>query len=228
MDVKEKIKGLRDKINFHNYRYYVLNDPVISDYEYDILMKELQELEKNHPELITADSPTQRVGDQPTKVFPAFTHSTPMLSLSNTYTKEEVIDFDRRVKGLLGNERYNYVTEIKIDGAAICLVYKDGIYLQGATRGNGVTGDDITQNLKTIKSIPLKILKPLDDISEFEVRGEVFMKKDEFIKLNNKQEEKGGKDFCKFKKCYCRFSKIAGPKNCCRKTAFRFYLLSFS
>ena len=212
MDAKEKIKELQDKINFHNYRYYVLSDPVISDYEYDMLMRELLELEKKHPELITTDSPTQRVGDQPTKVFPTFTHSIPMLSLSNTYTQEEVIDFDRRVKGLLEGEKYSFVTEIKIDGVAISLIYKNGIYFQGATRGNGEVGDDITQNLKTIKSIPLKILKPLDNVAEFEVRGEVFMKRGEFIKLNKKQEEKGEKIFANSRNATAGSLKLQDPK----------------
>jgi len=227
MYAKDKIKKLRDDINYHNYRYYVLDDPVISDYEYDKLMKELIHLEKEHPELITPDSPTQRIGEEPTKVFPTITHSVPMLSLSNTYTEEEVIDFDRRVKNLLGGEKYQYVVELKIDGVAVCLIYRNGRYGQGATRGDGVTGDDITQNLKTIKSIPLNILKPLEGVDEFEVRGEVFMKKNEFIKLNEMQVEKGEKVFANSRNATAGSLKLQDPKIVAERplSIFIYYLL---
>ncbi|MFC1558737.1 NAD-dependent DNA ligase LigA, partial [candidate division KSB1 bacterium] len=212
MDLPKTIEKLRENINYHNHRYYVLADPVITDYEYDLMLNELIKLEKEHPELISPDSPTQRVGDQPTKIFPSFTHSVPMLSLSNTYTEEEVIDFDRRVKELLGDEKYSYVAELKIDGAAVCLIYKNGRYIQGATRGNGVTGDDITKNLKTVKSIPLKVLKIPKGVNEFEVRGEVFMKKSEFSVLNKKQEENGEKPFANSRNATAGSLKLQDPR----------------
>ncbi len=211
MDVTVEIKKLHNDINYHNYRYYVLNSPEISDYEYDMLMKRLIDLEKEHPEFLTSDSPTQRIGDEPTKVFPSFTHSIPMLSLANTYTEEEVIDFDRRVKTLLGEE-YQYVAELKFDGVAISLVYRDGKYVQGATRGDGIRGDDITQNLKTIRAIPLKILKPVEGIDEFEVRGEVFIGKEGFRKLNEKQIEMGENLFANSRNAAAGSLKLQDPK----------------
>ncbi|MBU2636072.1 MAG: NAD-dependent DNA ligase LigA, partial [Bacteroidetes bacterium] len=152
-----RVEKLREEIHDHDYRYYVLAEPVISDEEYDKLMRELQEFETQHPELVTPDSPTQRVGGAATKKFPAVMHKTPMLSLSNSYTEDEVCEFDHRVQSLLQNQSYQYVCELKFDGVAVSLQYINGILAVGATRGDGYQGDEVTNNLKTIHSIPLRI-----------------------------------------------------------------------
>jgi len=194
-DVKKKIEDLRKELRFHEYRYYVLGDPVISDYEYDRMMEELIALEKENPELITEDSPTQRVGGEPTKEFPPVIHQIPMLSLANTYTQEELFEFDGRIKKLLPGEKIEYVTELKFDGIAVSLIYRNGLFVQGATRGDGNRGDDITQNLRTIKSIPLKLFDKPGYPKNIEVRGEVFMSKKGFASLNRSQEKAGDKIF---------------------------------
>ncbi len=195
-DIKKRIELLRGKINDADYKYYVLAEPEISDYEYDMLMKELEELEKEHPELITQDSPTQRVSGKPTKEFKTVIHKTPMLSLSNSYNFEDLKEFDRRVKSALNGKRYEYVCELKFDGIAVSLIYENGILVRGATRGDGERGEDITANLKTIKSIPLKIKEDnAFKIKNFEVRGEVFIKKDDFERINEEQEIRGEKIF---------------------------------
>ncbi len=187
MDVKEEIRNLIEKINECDYDYYVLSQPRISDLEYDQLMIRLQNLENDNPELISADSPTQRVSGIPTKEFPTVNHNYPMLSLSNTYSTEELIDFDRRINGLLEpGEEYEYFCELKIDGLAVSLVYENGKFIRGATRGDGVSGDDVTVNLKTIRSIPLCI-REKRNINSFEVRGEVFMPDNSFEKINKER-----------------------------------------
>ncbi len=184
---KEKIKELREKINYHNYKYYVENDPVISDYEYDQLLKQLEKLEEEHPDLVTEDSPTQRVGGEPLDEFDTVEHKSPMLSLGNTYNEQELRDFDERVhKHVLD---VNYVVEPKIDGAGVALIYKDGRFVRGATRGDGYRGDDITQNLRTIRSIPLRLRNKV--FSDVEVRGEVYMSISGFKKYNKEQEHRG-------------------------------------
>ncbi|GAG81565.1 unnamed protein product, partial [marine sediment metagenome] len=170
-----KIEKLRDEINYHNYRYYVLNDPVISDTDYDILIKELKKLENKYPELITPTSPTQRIGDELVGGFPTVTHSVPMLSLENTYSEEELREFDKRIAKTLLTEKYEYVVELKIDGFAVSLEYRNGELMRGSTRGNGTVGDEITQNLRTINSIPLKLITKDKKLLDIEVRGEVFM-----------------------------------------------------
>ncbi len=191
-EVKRKVEKLREEIRHHDYRYYVLNQPEISDREYDDLVKKLEELEKKHPQLITPDSPTQRVGEKPLIGFKTVRHRVAMLSLDNTYSSQEIEEWDRRVhKGLPGG-KVEYIVELKIDGVGVSLTYERGIFLVGATRGDGVTGDDITQNLKTIKSIPLRFLttdsSQLPDL--IEVRGEVFMERDDFEKLNAEKKKK--------------------------------------
>lgn len=188
---QRKAEELRRQINYHNYRYYVLDDPVISDGEYDALMRELKELEKNQPELITPDSPTQRVGGQPTEGFPPVEHKVPMLSLDNTYSHDELRDFDRRVRKALEEVSCRYVAEPKVDGVAVSLKYENGIFALGSTRGNGAVGDDITANLKTINSIPLHILTDAKDLLNIEVRGEVYISRAGFQKLNAEREEEG-------------------------------------
>ncbi len=194
MDKKEaaqKIKELRKEINHHNYKYYVENNPEISDYEYDQLLKELEKLEGKFPDLITSDSPTQRVGGEPLDGFQTVEHKIPMLSLANTYNEQELIDFDERVKKQVGNAEY--VVEPKIDGAGVALYYEEGVLVRGATRGDGRKGDDITQNLKTIYSIPLRLQN--DVLSTVEVRGEIFMTKSGFKEYNKKQIDDGKQPF---------------------------------
>ncbi|MGH2332106.1 NAD-dependent DNA ligase LigA [Thermoanaerobacter mathranii] len=185
MDPKERIKELREKINYHNYRYYVLDQPEISDYEYDMLMRELIELEEKYPELKTPDSPSQRVGGEPLKEFEPFTHIVPMLSLANAFSEGELKDFDRRVREAVGD--VEYVVELKIDGLSVELIYENGIFTVGSTRGDGIIGENVTQNLKTIKSIPLR----LKDNVSLVVRGEVFMPRASFERLNTEREKLG-------------------------------------
>ncbi len=189
LDAKKKIDQLREELNQHNYRYYVQAQPMISDYEYDKLMEQLLYLEQSHPEFFDANSPSQRVGGAVTKSFPNVKHKYPMLSLGNTYSREELIDFDNRVaKGL--QENYEYVCELKFDGVAIGLSYDGHRFLRAVTRGDGVQGDDVSNNVKTIKSIPL-IINQKDTLAHFEVRGEVFMPHKSFLRLNAQKEEQG-------------------------------------
>lgn len=192
---KKRIEALQAELRAHDYRYYVLAQPTISDSQYDALMRELMELEKLHPELVTPDSPTHRVGGMPTKEFPTVTHAVPMLSLANTYDEDEVRDFDRRVRTLLADEPYQYVCELKFDGVAISLRYDRAVFAQGATRGDGMQGDEITQNLRTIRSIPLRLLNPPRGFDSIEVRGEVYMKREDFRRMNEERELVGEKTF---------------------------------
>ncbi len=187
--VVEEVERLRKEIAYHDYRYYVLNDPVITDAEYDKLMLRLKELEAKYPELITPDSPTQRVGGAPAPEFKKVKHEEPMLSLDNAFSKEDLIAFDQRVKKWSGEENIEYVAEHKIDGVSVSLVYEDGIFVLGATRGDGVVGEDVTANLRTIKTLPLRLIKELS--GRLEVRGEVFMTKEEFARINKEREEEG-------------------------------------
>ncbi len=198
-DIVKRIAELRSLINEYDYRYYVLAEPSISDKEYDLLIKELEQLESLHPELITPDSPTQRIGKDLTKDFKPVQHNVPMLSLANTYNEDELFDFDRRVReGLPSDEVVEYVVELKIDGVSISIIYKDGKFLYAATRGDGTTGEDVSANVKTIKSIPL-YLKDYDrldyNLENIEVRGEIFMSIEDFKKLNKARETKGEKLF---------------------------------
>jgi len=167
-EAKKNIEQLREEINTHNYKYYVENSPTISDYEFDQLLKKLEDLEKQFPDLVTPDSPTQRVGGEPVEGFESAEHKVPMLSLANTYNFDELREFDERVKKNVG--KAEYVVEPKIDGAGVALLYEGGILIRGATRGDGVTGDDVTLNLKTIRSIPLKLRGNV--LKNVEVRGD--------------------------------------------------------
>ena len=188
MSVNDRIEQLRELITRYDYEYYSLAQPSISDYEYDMLMKELEELEHDHPDLITPTSPTQRVSGQPTKEFPTVAHKTPMLSLANTYNEQEIVEFDNRVRSMLAsNAKIEYVIELKIDGLAVSLIYENGIFVRGAKRGDGIEGDDVTNNLKTIRSIPLKISSNIKIPNEFEVRGEVYLPKASFKAINNER-----------------------------------------
>ena len=192
--IKEKIQTLHKLIQHHNYRYYVLDDPEVSDSEYDQLMRELQSLEAEHPEFITDNSPTQRVGAVPLSAFEQVKHQVPMLSLGNVFSEEELKAFDKRLHDRLDIEaEIEYVAEPKLDGLAVSLLYEDGKLVQAATRGDGSTGENVTQNIRTIQSIPLKLLGNYPSV--LEVRGEVIMPKDGFEAFNAKARETGEKTF---------------------------------
>jgi DNA ligase (NAD+) len=203
-NIEKRIAKLREEIRHHEHRYYVLDDPEISDYDFDQIMKRLQDVEREHPELVTADSPTQRVGGEPAADFPKVRHSTPMMSLDNTYSVDELHDFDRRVRSLSGREQVEYVAELKLDGLSMSMVYENGILTNGVTRGNGVVGEDVTANLKTIRSIPLRLdgkkLEVWRNPNHLEVRGEVIMPRTAFAALNTQREDSG-------------LAKFANPRN---------------
>ncbi len=183
-EVSKKINLLRKELNLHNYRYYVLDDPIISDSQYDSMLIKLQELEEKNPDLITVDSPTQRIGATPIESFGNIEHRLPMLSLENAMDINSLIAFDDRVKkGLSKEKKVEYVAELKLDGLAVELVYENGVFIKGSTRGDGLIGEDITQNLRTVKSIPLKLLSN-ESPELLEIRGEVFMEKTGFVQLN--------------------------------------------
>lgn len=202
-DVRQEVQALREQIHEHNYRYYVLDDPTVPDAEYDRLMNRLRELEASHPELVTPDSPTQRVGSRPQATFAEVRHEVPMLSLDNAFTEDELRDFDRRVRERLGDllpggdlfgAEIEYSCEPKLDGIAISLLYENGQLVRGATRGDGYTGEDITENVRTIPSIPLT-LRGSEWPSVLEVRGEIYMPKASFEKLNETARARGEKTF---------------------------------
>ena len=188
-NVRQRIEELRGLINYHNYRYYVLDSPEISDAEYDELMKELKQLESEHPELITPDSPTQRIGAPPVEEFGVVEHPEPLLSLANGFSYEELAAWHKRASKLLGGRSFDLVCEPKIDGLAVALTYVDGLLVTGATRGDGYRGENITQNLRTIRSIPLSV--PKEAPPRFEVRGEVYLPKAGFKKLNEERAKEG-------------------------------------
>ncbi|MFZ1320422.1 MAG: NAD-dependent DNA ligase LigA [Ignavibacteria bacterium] len=192
-DIIKKINSLREKIEDADHKYYTLADPDIDDFAYDKMYKELSELETEYPDLITPDSPTQRVSGKSTVNFKTVEHRIPMLSLSNSYNFEELLEFDKRVQNLLETHNYEYTCELKFDGIAISLIYEKGFLTTAATRGDGFKGDDVTQNIRTIKSIPLSVRN--NSIRDFEVRGEVFITKEDFIKINEEQEFKDEKLF---------------------------------
>ena len=190
--VIENIENLRSKIRYHDGKYYVENMPEISDYEYDQLMKELESLESANPQSISPDSPTQRVSGEPVSEFTSIEHSIPMLSIENTYSEEELREFDKRIRRMLKDvDDIEYVVELKIDGIAITLWYENGVFMRGATRGNGFRGDDVTTNLRTVKDIPLRFL-PVDNRKippVIEIRGEIYLPNKEFQRLNERREE---------------------------------------
>jgi len=188
-EVEQRIEDLRGLVNYHNHRYYVLDSPEISDAEYDQLMRELEQLEAEHPELVTPDSPTQRVGAPPVEAFGVVEHPEPLLSLANAFSYEELAAWHKRASNLLGGRHFDLVCEPKIDGLAVALTYEDGFLAIGATRGDGYRGENITQNLRTVRSIPL--LVPKEAPPRFEVRGEVYLPKDGFKKLNQQRAKEG-------------------------------------
>jgi len=185
----QRAAGLREKINHHNYRYYVLDDTEISDGEYDRLMVELRRLEENHPSLVTPESPTQRIGASPADGFDQVQHRLPMLSLGNAFNEDDLQAWYRRIKGLLDDADFDLVCELKIDGLAVSLAYQDGVLVQGATRGDGTAGEDVTQNLRTIRTIPMSLLG--EPPPYLEVRGEVYLPLEEFRLLNEGRAERG-------------------------------------
>jgi DNA ligase (NAD+) len=197
--IKKEAEQLREKLRYHEYRYYVLDDPEISDAEYDRLMNRLKALEAAHPELVTPDSPTVRVGGAPREGFSTVRHARPMLSLDNAFSYDALREWDRRVREGSGQEKIEYIAEHKFDGLSISLQYEDGVLVRGVTRGDGTTGEDVTPNVKTIRSIPLRVdsavLKKIKLRPSFEVRGEVMMTRKAFEALNRHQEQIGGKIF---------------------------------
>jgi DNA ligase (NAD+) len=194
-DIEKKIEGLRDEIRHHEYRYFVLDDPEISDFDFDKLVEQLKKLEAEHPDLITPDSPTQRVGGKPREGVVKVAHSSPMLSLDNTYNEEELRGWERRVHELSGRKDVDYVCELKLDGMSLALVYEGGRLVRGVTRGDGTIGEDVTLNIRTVRSIPLNIpkekLKKAGILPDFEVRGELLMPAASFKKMNEDREARG-------------------------------------
>ncbi len=214
-DLAKKVELLREIIRICDHYYYVEDESLISDYEYDKLFRELVDLENEHPELITPTSPTQRVSGEPLKFFRNVQHTKPMLSLSNTYSKEEILDFHRRVKEILGEEEVHYFSELKFDGVAISLHYKDSTFDLAVTRGDGFTGDDVTLNVKTIKNLPL-VAEPVSFggriLKNFEVRGEVYMYERDFLKINEERINKGEKPYANPRNLTSGTLKLLDPK----------------
>ncbi len=194
-DLQADIEALRDQIRHHEYRYYVLDDPQISDAEFDLLMQQLKKLEAAHPELITTDSPTQRVGGKPREGFAKAEHSSPMLSLDNAYNEQELREWARRVFELSGKSKVDFVCELKLDGMSMALTYENGELRRGLTRGDGTVGEDVTTNVRTMRSVPLRIdrkrLQAAGIPSDFEVRGEVVMPYNSFLRVNEEREQQG-------------------------------------
>lgn len=213
--VQQHIEQLREQLRTYDYYYYTEAQPIVSDREYDAAMQTLIDLEQQYPEYITPDSPTQRVGGEPLKEFVQVVHERPMLSLANTYSREEVLAFDKRVRELLDTTRFQYVVELKYDGVAVSLQYRNGSLVLGATRGNGVVGDDITQNVKTIHSLPLVARKPerLEHMpATFEVRGEAYMLNADFIALNEERAAEGEKLFANPRNLTAGTLKLQDPR----------------
>src|SRR3954451_1903326 len=192
-----EIEKLREELRRHEHLYYVLDQPEISDAEYDTLMRELQELEQEHPELAAPDSPTHRVGGKPREGFVKVQHSSAMLSLDNALNENELRDFDRRVRELLGGEKFRYVVELKLDGLSMAAHYSDGRFIHAVTRGDGRVGEDVTENARTIRSLPLRVKTAM---AAFEVRGETVMNRKAFERLNAERDEAG-------------LSRFANPRN---------------
>jgi DNA ligase (NAD+) len=216
--IENRIEALRNTIERHNYKYYIENEQEISDLEFDRLMRELQDLERQYPELITPDSPTQRVGGQPIEGFRQVAHRIPMLSIENTYNEEEVREFDARIQRWLEEEKPSYVVEHKIDGISASLLYEQGRFALGLTRGDGTRGDDITHNLRTVRDIPLRLLAFEEKIPEvLEVRGEVYMTNTELSRLNKLQAERGERIFANCRNAAAGSLKLLDPRQSSRR-----------
>jgi DNA ligase (NAD+) len=214
--IQERAAQLRRLIEHHNYLYYVEAKPEISDLEFDRLLKELEEIEKEHPELITPDSPTQHVGGEPVDGFRTVTHRQPMLSIDKATSPEELREFDTRVRKALGKEKVRYVVELKIDGVAVTMHYTDGQLTLGATRGNGTRGDDITHNIKTVGGVPLR-LRTDDPPTEFEPRGEVYMTRADFARINEEAAREGEEAYANPRNLTAGSLKQLDPKMCARR-----------
>jgi len=229
--VKKEIEELREKLRYHEYRYYVLDDPEISDAAYDRMMNRLKELETAHPELVTPDSLTVRVGGAPREGFSTVRHARPMLSLDNAFSFDALREWDRRVREGSGQEKIEYIAEHKFDGLSISLQFEDGVLARGVTRGDGATGEDVTPNVKTIRSIPLRadtaVLKKVKLPADFEVRGEVMMTKKAFEALNREQERIGGKIFVNARNSAAGAVRVLDPSITAarRLDFFAYYLL---
>jgi DNA ligase (NAD+) len=223
-EAKNKIDQLCKELQEHNYRYYVLAQPVISDYEFDQKLKELEALEAQFPEFVRPDSPTRRVGGEPTKEFPTVKHKYPMLSLANSYSLDEIKEFDARVRKAIGRKEVEYVCELKYDGLSISLQYDQGLLVRAVTRGDGVQGDDVTNNVKTIRSIPLRLRG--DYPSELEIRGEIIMPHAEFERLNREREEIGESPFANPRNAAAGSLKMQDPKEVAKRKldAFLYYI----
>src|ERR1700683_4365806 len=228
---KQEIEQLRNKIRHHDYQYYVLDEPELTDAAYDRVMNRLKELEAANPKLITPDSPTARVGGTPRAGFQTVRHARPMLSLDNAFSYEALGDFDRRVRQGIGREKIEYVAEHKFDGLSISLQYEDGILVRGVTRGDGSTGEDVTPNVKTIRSVPLRIdaalLKKAKLKATFEVRGEVLMTRKAFEVMNRYQEQMGGKVFVNPRNAAAGSVRVLDPSITAQRRLefFAYYLL---
>jgi DNA ligase (NAD+) len=214
--IKERIDDLRRQINHHNYLYYVEARPEISDRDFDKLMDELKKLEQEHPDLVIPDSPTQRVGGQPIEGFKTVKHREPMLSIDNTYSADELREFDKRIKKLLGGEPVTYVVELKIDGVAMSLIYEDGLFTLGATRGDGERGDDVTHNLKTVGGVPLR-LHTDSPPALLEARGEVYMNREDLAKLNRERVAQNLEPFANPRNSTAGSLKLLDPRLCAKR-----------
>jgi len=209
-EAKERIEILTKELNEHNHRYYVFNQPSISDFEYDILLNELDTLEKKFPEFISINSPTRHVGSDITKEFEQFEHTYPMLSLGNTYSEEELREFDSRIRKTI-SEPIEYVCELKFDGASISIIYKNGAMLRAVTRGDGNKGDDVTLNVKTIRTIPWKIANKTAP-SDFVIRGEILMPRAVFSRLNDERQKNGIAQFANPRNAAAGTLKLLDPR----------------
>lgn len=228
-EARKRIGALTEQINQHNYLYYVRDKPIISDYEFDQLLQTLIRLEQQFPHLLLPDSPTQRVGGTITREFPSVAHQYPMLSLGNTYSEEELRDFDGRVAKGLEGAAYEYFCELKFDGVSISLIYENGLLTQAITRGDGVRGDNVIANVRTIRSIPLRVTAP-DVPARFEVRGEIFLPKKEFERLNRELEELGEETYANARNTASGTLKLQDSREVARRRldCFAYYLLGES
>ncbi|HWB90199.1 MAG TPA: NAD-dependent DNA ligase LigA [Puia sp.] len=227
---KERLEELRDVLRFHEYRYAILNDPLISDFEYDILYKALEKVESEHPELATPDSPTQRVASGLTKEFPTMQHLVPMLSLENSYNEDDLVDWDRKARELTGLEELEYCIEPKFDGASISLTYENDRLLRGVTRGDGIAGDEITTNIRQIRSVPLSAAFSRYGIQLIEIRGEVLMNKNNFKKYNDGLAEQGLAPLANPRNAAAGSLRIKDPKEVSRRNleAFLYHVSYFT
>lgn len=227
---KDDIAGLREILRFHEYRYYILNDPLLADFEYDQLYKTLEKIEAQHPELLTSDSPTMRVAKGLTKEFPPAPHLVPMLSLENSYNEQDLIDWDRKARELAKANQIEYCVEPKFDGASISLIYENDLLTRGATRGNGVTGDEITTNIKQIRSVPLSVKLSEYGLQQIEIRGEVLLNKANFKKYNDQLVEQNLPPLANPRNAAAGSLRIKDPKEVSRRNleAFLYHISHYA